>query len=81
MRNDLVFIPKNISFKYIVQLLCFVHQFFSVYKVTTGTKNFVSVILKLAAVPDLDNIHFLPHVTLSSALQLINGISNDLQIF
>ena len=81
MRNDLVFIPKNISFKYIVQLLCFVHQFFSVYKVTTGTKSFVSVILKLAAVPDLDNIHFLPHVTSSSALQLINGISNDLQTF
>ena len=61
-------------------MFCFVHQLFSVYKVTTGTKSFVSIILKLTAVPDLDNIHFLLHVTSSSALQLINGISNDLQI-
>ena len=38
-----------------------------------------SVIVKLASVPELDNIHFLFYVNESSTLQLVNGISNDLQ--
>ena len=51
----------------------------AVNKVTTRTYSFVSVILKVAHVPSLDNIHFSPHVNSSSILKFIKGISNDLQ--
>ena len=51
----------------------------SVFKVTIGTKSVISVITKVAAVPVLDNIQFSCHFKESSTLQLINGISNDLQ--
>ena len=39
----------------------------------------MSVIAKVAAVPALDNIQFSYQFIESSILQLINGISNDLQ--
>ena len=39
----------------------------------------MSVIAKVAAVPALDHIQFSYHFHESSTLQLINGISNDLQ--
>ena len=39
----------------------------------------MSVIEKVESSATLDNIQFLSHVNESSTLQLINGISNDLQ--
>ena len=39
----------------------------------------MSVIAKVAALPALDNIQFSYHYNERSTLQLINGISNDLQ--
>ena len=39
----------------------------------------MSVIPKVSAVPTLDNIQFLCHFNENSTLQLINGISSDLQ--
>ena len=39
----------------------------------------MSVIAKVESSTTLDNIQFLYHVNESSTLQLINGISNDLQ--
>ena len=39
----------------------------------------MSVIAKVGAVPTLDNIQFSYHFNESSILQLINGISKDLQ--
>ena len=39
----------------------------------------LSVIAKVAAVPALDNIQFSHHFNESSTLQLIHGITNDLQ--
>ena len=44
-----------------------------------GTWSFASVIVKAAAVPALDNIHSSYYFNENSILQLMNGISNDLQ--
>ena len=51
----------------------------SAYKVTIGTYNFASAIAKTELPSSLDRTQFLFHVNESSTLQLINGISNDLQ--
>ena len=50
----------------------------SVFRVTTGTQRFVSVIAKAESSATLENIQFLFHVSESSTSQLINCISNDL---
>ena len=52
---------------------------YSIFKVTIGTWSFVSVIAKTEFPSSLDYIQFLSHFNESSTLQLINGISNDLQ--
>ena len=39
----------------------------------------MSVVAKVESSATLDNVQFLSHVNESSTLQLINGISNDLQ--
>ena len=48
-------------------------------KVTTGAQSFASVIVKAALSTKLVKMQFLFHVNETSTLQLINGISNDLQ--
>ena len=51
----------------------------SVDIVTTGTESFALVIVKVEFPTKLDRTQFGFHVNESSTLQLINGISNDLQ--
>ena len=49
-------------------------------KVTTGTYNFVSLIINTALPASVDNTHyFFCHVRFNLILQLIKGISNDLK--
>ena len=50
-------------------------------KVTTGTYNFLSLIVKiiLSLLPAADKTQCFVHISFNSTLQLINGISSDLQ--
>ena len=59
-------------------------------KVTTGTYNFVSLIVQIIllalsalaislSLPVADKAHYFAHQSFNSTLQLINGISSDLQ--
>ena len=48
-------------------------------KVTTGTYNFVSLIINTASPAPVDNTHSFFYVKFNLILQLIKGISNDLK--
>ena len=57
------------------------------HKVTTGTYNFVSLIVKVTllelafvlSTPAADKTQYFVHLSFNSTLQLINGVSRDLQ--
>ena len=54
-------------------------EFFSVDKVVTGASSFVSVIVKVETPTKVHSVQFGSHGNESSTLQLIKGVSDDLQ--